>query len=98
MTRPCRSAGEALEAVHSFEPDVIVSDIGLPDEDGIDLIRRIRALAAGTGRMLPAVALTVNADGDGRSAPAAGFQAYLAKPVDGADLLEAIARLVRPTV
>jgi PAS domain S-box-containing protein len=98
VSQGCRSVEEALEALRDFGPDCIVADIGLPGEDGFDLIRRIRALEAGTGRSVPAVALTAFAgEKDRLRALAEGFHVHVAKPVDGAELVDAIARLVRPT-
>jgi CheY-like chemotaxis protein len=91
------AAGSAAEAVAAFErarPDIIVSDIAMPEEDGYSLIRRIRALAPGRGGRTPAVALTGRVTADDRTrALAAGFQAHVAKPIDTAELLEAVAAL-----
>ncbi|HYO96718.1 MAG TPA: response regulator, partial [Polyangiaceae bacterium] len=73
----CRTAGEAYEAVSREHPDVLVSDIGLPDEDGLSLMRRVRA-TAGLAE-LPAVALTAYASKrDVAQALAAGFHAHVA--------------------
>jgi CheY-like chemotaxis protein len=54
----CWFVGEALEALENFKPDVLVSDIGMPGEDGYTLIRKIRELEPETGGLIPAVALT----------------------------------------
>ena len=73
-------------------PDVLVSDIGMPDEDGYALIRKVRAREGG-GKRLPAVALTAYARRqDSERALAAGYQAHLAKPVDPDTLIGAVAR------
>jgi CheY-like chemotaxis protein len=91
------SAGSADEAVAAFErarPDIIVSDIAMPGQDGYSLIRRIRALGPEGGGRTPAVALTGRVTADDRTrALAAGFQAHVAKPIDTAELLEAVAAL-----
>jgi CheY-like chemotaxis protein len=85
---------EALDKLRRAPPDVLVSDIGLPGEDGYDLIRQVRELAADRGRDVPAVALTGYARvQDQQAVLAAGYQAFAAKPVDLADLVEAIRRL-----
>jgi CheY-like chemotaxis protein len=90
------SARQALDALQSLRPDVLVSDIGLPDEDGYDLIRQIRALPEAAGRDTPAVALTGYARAqDQRAVQAAGYQAFAAKPVDLADLVAIIVRLAQ---
>ncbi len=90
------SAAEALELVESFGPDILVSDIGMPDEDGYDLIRRVRGRVA--AKTLPAVALTAFARSeDRRRALLAGFQTHVAKPVDPAELVAVVASLVERT-
>jgi signal transduction histidine kinase len=83
------SAKEAFERVSSRRPDVLVSDIGMPDEDGYSLIRRVRQL--GSERRLPAIALTAYArQQDAEAAMSAGYDCHLAKPVAPADLIKAI--------
>jgi CheY-like chemotaxis protein len=73
-------------------PDVIVSDIGMPEIDGYDLIRSVRALAAERGGRTPAVALTAfSRPEDRRHALCAGYQAHAAKPVDHAELVLLVA-------
>ena len=80
------SAGEAMDLLPEFRPDVLVSDIAMPDEDGYAFIRRIRAGADGL-RELPAVALTVySAPEDRRRALTAGFQSFVPKPVEMREL------------
>jgi len=89
------NAHDAVRLIENWQPDVIVSDIGLPDQDGYDLIRRVRALAPGRGGSIPAVAVTAYArDDERRRALAAGFQAHLAKPVDPHSLLEALGKVM----
>jgi PAS domain S-box-containing protein len=85
------SASAALAALGRERPDLLVSDIGLPDEDGYSLIQRIRGLETGQAGALPAIALTAFARGVDRTrALRAGFQAHLAKPVDPVELLAVV--------
>ncbi len=90
---PAASVSQALKSLQGFDPDVLVSDIGMPERDGYDLIREIRAL--GHDAMdLPAVAVTAFASPEDRQrALAAGFQVHLAKPVDPRELTSVIAEL-----
>ncbi|BDG06226.1 ATP-binding response regulator [Anaeromyxobacter oryzae] len=88
------SAREAIEAFAARPPDVVLSDLGMPGEDGYALIARIRALEAARGGDVPAAALTAYTQGDERRrALEAGYQLYLAKPVEPSALTAAIARL-----
>ncbi len=88
------SAAEAMRAVERAWPDVLVSDIGMPEEDGYALLRKIRALAATREQELPALALTAYAGvADVRMAELAGFQRHLAKPVSPGALIAAVADL-----
>ena len=85
------SAESALEVLSRARPDVIVSDIGMPDVDGYELMRRVRALGPEAGGTTPALALTAYAsDADRLRAARAGFQQHLAKPVDPDALVAAI--------
>jgi PAS domain S-box-containing protein len=87
------SASTALQAVDAFAPHVLVSDIGMPGQDGYDLIRRLRERGY-SPQNLPAIALTAFArDEDRRHVLAAGYQRHLAKPVDANELLLATAAL-----
>jgi len=87
------SAAEALEVLRAWRPDVLVSDIGMPEVDGYELIRRVRAIESEAGR-IPAAALTAYVrDGDRRSALEAGFQVHLPKPVEPAELVRVVAGL-----
>jgi signal transduction histidine kinase/ActR/RegA family two-component response regulator len=89
------SARAAIEALPKARPDVLVSDLGMPDQDGFDLIRQLRD-DGHDARDLPAVALTafVQKD-DAHLALLAGFQVHLPKPVDPHELTSVIARLAR---
>ncbi|MFC5550908.1 MHYT domain-containing protein [Massilia aerilata] len=91
------SAGKALALLERERPDVIVSDIGMPDVDGFELIRRIRRRSAGAGGAIPAIALTAFTRQDDRNrAMQAGFNDYLAKPVEPGSLVAHIAQAVGP--
>ena len=88
------SAGDALQRLPLFFPDVLLSDIGLPTESGYDLIRKVRALPTDL-KKVPAVALTAFAtEADRKMSLLAGFQAHLAKPVEPADLVQTIKTLI----
>ena len=88
------SADEALETLARWRPDVLVSDIGMPGDDGYILIRKVRALSAGQGGRVRALALTAYARSEDRAlALEAGFHAHIAKPVDPLELTALIAGL-----
>ncbi|HTL12729.1 MAG TPA: PAS domain S-box protein, partial [Bdellovibrionota bacterium] len=90
----CSSSKDALAALEAQHPQVLVSDIAMPGEDGYALIRKIRALSAEHGGLVPALALTAYAgQNDVERAITAGFQEHLAKPVDGKEFARSIARL-----
>jgi CheY-like chemotaxis protein len=90
---PAASVRQALEILQELDPDVLVSDIGMPERDGYDLIREIRAHGR-DAEALPAVAVTAFASPEDRQrALAAGFQVHLAKPVDPKELTSVIASL-----
>ena len=92
--RACTSANKASEMIREWKPDVIVSDIGMPDEDGYDLIRKIRALTPESGGKTPAIALTGYAGAvDESKAYAAGYQFHMTKPVALRELTETVASL-----
>jgi CheY-like chemotaxis protein len=89
------SAKEALASIRQRKPDVIVSDIGMPEEDGYLFIKSLRALPRDEGGRIPAVALTAYArPDDRRKALLAGFQNHAAKPVEPQELMLVIAHLV----
>ena len=88
------SAGEALVAFGEQKPDVLVSDIGMPGEDGYELIRKVRTLSAERGGCTPALALTAYArEEDRERALSSGYQAHAAKPVEPTELAAAVANL-----
>jgi CheY-like chemotaxis protein len=90
------SVAEALAVIRSWKPHILVSDIGMPLEDGYSLIRKVRALSPEEGGGIPAVALTGwGTDEDSQRVLESGFQAYLAKPVDLDRLIGAIYHLGR---
>ncbi|HEY8561038.1 MAG TPA: ATP-binding protein [Pyrinomonadaceae bacterium] len=90
------SALEALAQISAFGPDVLISDLGMPEMDGYDLIREIRALPAESGGRTPAIALTgyVGAEEEKR-VQSAGFNIHVAKPVDFNRLIEIIDSLLQ---
>ena len=90
------SASQAIEAIRRARPDVLISDIGMPDEDGYSLVKRLRADEDPQLKDLPAVALTAYAsEADRARAIDSGFQIHLAKPVDPETLIEAVRQLVK---
>ncbi len=90
------SAAEALEVLKRERPDVLVSDIGMPGEDGYSLIRRVRGLRGEEGGATPAVALTAYARAEDRmKAVGAGFQHHVAKPVEPGALIAVVGSLRR---
>ncbi len=89
------NGADAIDLVSSWNPDVLVSDIGLPDHDGYYLIRKVRALSPAEGGRVPAIALTgYGRPKDVQRAMAAGFTAHLDKPVNFERLLEIVLQLV----
>jgi CheY-like chemotaxis protein/two-component sensor histidine kinase len=90
------SAADALEVLRHWTPEVLVADIAMPSEDGYALLRQVRAREPAEGGDVPALALTAYAGAeDRRRALTAGFQDYLAKPVDPPTLVRAIAKLAK---
>jgi signal transduction histidine kinase len=88
------SAATALDALPRFRPDLLVSDIGMPEQNGYQLLESVRAIPAFAG--LPAIALTAFARPEDRGrALNAGFQMHVAKPVDAGELLAAVLGLAR---
>ena len=89
------SAAEAMEAIASARPDVLVSDIGMPGEDGYALLRRIRTSAPERLASIPALAVSAYAREEDRiRSLAAGFQVHLAKPFEPVELVAAVDRVV----
>ncbi len=90
------TAGEAIQAFTQQRPDVLVSDIAMPDEDGYGLIEKVRSLENGVSQQIPAVAITAYAkEEDRKRALSSGFQIYLAKPVELTELIQVVARAAR---
>jgi signal transduction histidine kinase/ActR/RegA family two-component response regulator len=91
------SVAEALETLEWYKPDVLVSDLAMPGEDGYSLIHKVRALEAANGQQTPAVALTAYVRVEDRArALKAGFNMFVPKPVEPNDLILAIANLAGP--
>jgi signal transduction histidine kinase len=91
VVRTAESAHEALDAYEEWPPDVLVSDIGLPDEDGYALLRAIRSRHAADGPLVPAAALTAYASAaDARRAMDAGYRVHVAKPIEAAKLVRVV--------
>ena len=90
------STQEALAAIERERPDLLISDIGMPEEDGYDLIRRVRALPSDSGGRIPAIALTAYARTEDRMrALRTGYQMHVAKPVELAELVAVAASLTQ---
>jgi CheY-like chemotaxis protein len=88
------SAEEALNAMQDFQPDVLVSDIGMPEKDGYELIREVRSRSADRGGATPAIALTAFARTEDRTrALLAGYQMHVSKPVEPAELIASVASM-----
>ena len=90
---PAASVQEALAGLESGRPDVLVTDIVMPDEDGFTLIQKVRTMERAVGSRLPAIAVTALAGTEERQkAMAAGFDVHLTKPVEPIDVVTAVAR------
>jgi signal transduction histidine kinase/DNA-binding response OmpR family regulator len=90
----CESAAEAMTAIREWKPDLLVSDIGMPNEDGYSLIRKVRKLRSKRSK-LPAVALTAYATKEDKArALATGFQMHVAKPIEPETLVMSIASTI----
>ena len=90
------SAAEAYEVLDLELPDLLISDIGMPDEDGYDMIRRIRTKSREDGGNIPAIALTAYARTEDRlQALRAGYQMHVPKPVELAELAAVVSSLVK---
>lgn len=88
------SVDAAIERFDSFRPDILISDIGMPQKDGYELIARVRKMGPERGGNVPAIALTAFARGeDRRKAMRAGFQQHISKPVEPMELATAVADL-----
>lgn len=95
--RVAASAREAFDALRAERPDVLVSDLGMPEVDGFELIGWVRALPRDQGGQLPAIALTAFARPEDRlKALEAGFSTHISKPVEPAELIAALASVAGP--
>ena len=87
----CTTVSDALRRLIEWKPDVLLSDIAMPDEDGYSFIRKVRALPRTKGGDTPAAALTAYArDEDRKQALSAGFQMHIAKPISSSQLVAMI--------
>jgi PAS domain S-box-containing protein len=90
------SAREAIAVIEEVQPDLLISDIGMPGEDGYELIGKVRSLPAGRGGKIPAIALTAYARTEDRlRALRAGYQMHISKPVELAELVAVMASLIQ---
>ncbi|GAB3378659.1 hypothetical protein GCM10027317_22330 [Massilia agri] len=97
--RVAASAREAFDALRAHRPDVLISDLGMPEFDGFELIGWVRALPREAGGQLPAIALTAFARPEDRlKALEAGFSTHISKPVEPGELIAAVASVAGPTV
>lgn len=96
VVESAESAAAGLNAVCCFQPQLLVSDIGMPGEDGYSFIRRVRALGAHAGGNIPSIALTAFSSAtDREKALGAGFTLHLSKPIDPVDLVCAVKKLAQ---
>jgi CheY-like chemotaxis protein len=94
--RTAGSATEALAACDEWRPDILISDIGMPGEDGYMLMQELRKRESERGGHIPAIALTAFARReDRRRALSAGYESHVPKPVEPAELLAAVASLTK---
>lgn len=94
QVRVATAAREGFEMFRQWRPEILVSDIGLPDESGYALIREIRALPADQGGQTPAVALTAHVDQHAREqALSAGYEVHISKPLEPTTFMKVVARL-----
>jgi CheY-like chemotaxis protein/anti-sigma regulatory factor (Ser/Thr protein kinase) len=94
QVKAAASVSEAMELIKQSKPDVLVSDIGMPEEDGYTLISKVRALSPEQGGLIPAAALTAYARAEDRTRSLmSGFQIHLPKPVEPAELAAVVANL-----
>jgi CheY-like chemotaxis protein len=90
------SAREAIAALATWQPEILLSDIGMPEMDGYMLIRQIRALPKEQGGEIKAIALTAYAgESDHQQILSSGFQKHVTKPVEPVELAAAISSIVR---
>ncbi|MDN4056435.1 ATP-binding protein [Massilia sp. YIM B02763] len=92
------SAREALEMVRSARPQLLISDLGMPEVDGFELLDRVRQLPRDAGGLVPAIALTAFARSEDRlRALEAGFSAHISKPVEPSELIATVAAVIGPS-
>jgi PAS domain S-box-containing protein len=97
--KTCGSAGEALEAARNWRPDLLISDIAMPGEDGCSLIRNLRTWKPEAGGSIPAAALSARVRAEDRvRALSAGFQMFIPKPIEPEDFIAAVATLSRSRI
>jgi CheY-like chemotaxis protein len=95
QTRSATTCSAALEIFAHWRPDVLISDLGMPEQDGFDLIKQVRSLSREQGGDIPAAALTAYARNEDRElALNAGFHAHIPKPVEIRLLADEISRLL----
>ncbi|MBD2107258.1 response regulator [Nodosilinea sp. FACHB-13] len=93
------SGQEVIDYLQHSHPDVLLSDIAMPDENGYELLQRVRMVEQERGRTIPAIALTAYAKQEDRhQALSSGFQQFLAKPIDPVQLIEVVAKAARAKV
>jgi len=96
--RIAASAREAFDGLRSELPHLLISDLGMPEVDGFELLSWVRALPRDRGGLLPAVALTAFARSEDRlRALEAGFSTHISKPVEPSELIATVAAVVGPT-
>jgi len=89
------SVDEALEALQQFQPDLLLSDLGMPEQDGYGLIRKVKAIEAEREEKIPAIALTAyTSDEERMRVLSAGFQMHLPKPVEPSELIAMVANFI----
>src|ERR1051325_5709644 len=95
LVKGCETASEALAAIPAWGPDLLISDIGMPVEDGYSLIKKVRESGEQQYEQIPAIALTAYASTEDRARVLeAGFQTHIAKPVEPDELLNIVANVV----
>ena len=96
VVRCSESAADAVQAFSEWDPDLLVSDIGMPNEDGYSLIKKVRQMSAHRAQKIPAIALTAYAtDEDRLRALEAGFHTHVAKPIEPESFVSSIASVLR---
>jgi hypothetical protein len=92
QVRCSQSAADALQAFKEWEPDLLISDLAMPEEDGFSLLKKLRKLRSKRAKQIPAVALSAYASDEDRSISLAhGFQMHLPKPIEPDNLVSSVA-------